>query len=60
MGRHVAEQMQGMGRDPDVLRSALDRALAQSSRLVGSTEQEAGAPQRVKCPAEIPDDAAVA
>jgi hypothetical protein len=45
MGRDVAEQMDRMGREPDVARGGFDRSLAQAPRFVEPAEQQTGAPQ---------------
>ena len=50
MGRDVAEQVQSMGREPELTRRGFDRAVTQAPRLVEPIEQQTGATQRVVGP----------
>jgi hypothetical protein len=56
MGRDVAEQVQRMGRGPELTRRGFDRAVAKAPRLVEPAEQQTGATQRVVFPAETADE----
>jgi hypothetical protein len=38
MGRDVAEQVLGVGREPELRRRRFDRALRQAARVIESTE----------------------
>src|SRR5215471_10059468 len=51
MGRNVAEQMERVGRKPCLRRKGLDRAVAQTQRVVEPAELQTGSSQQAVGPA---------
>ena len=58
MGRDVAEQVEGMGREPGVTGRGFDGLVAEMPRLVEAAEQQAGSTQRLVHPGTTADEAA--